>query len=345
MPRRQKIRKQRPSLPITPRRRITRRRRVSRIRETRQSTSASLAKYFAKGTRSVLAALPGSPITTAVADFVFSSLGWSAKSPSSTTESSESTISDVRITGLGGVFDITPAMFFGSMQGVGLIKPAMQGNPELADILFQWRAARISVLKIIARPSGPLGSVSGTWAIGFTPYTTDDARNMIPTSLKKSGVTFETIKQCPVFAIGDVNKPLAVRHFFQFQDGIAYLPQQVTSTVGVVQIAYQDVMRSVWTDLTAADFQCTIDCSASVVCSSRDPSSFVGTTNRVQTPIIDVSAHVSTPSGRLSLGGSSFKCTKNSKTGFCDLSGVVASFLPKSDALMTAALLLDSMEM
>lgn len=232
-------------------------------------------------------------------------------------------LNSVMVTGLAGAFELDATAFLGSIQGCGLISPLGYGNPDLAAIQTQWRTSRISVIKVIGRPSGPSGTVSGSWGIGLIPFRTSESASNLAQEIKQSGVTFEMVRQCPVYQMADANKPLVIRHYFTPADGFSYQPQINGTSICAVIIAYQDLMRGTYTSLTAADFQCTIDCSATVILTDRAiglPP--VAVDNRVAEIAPDAQYIIRSKEGMLSL--KDYKCTNNN--GKCKVGGTVTSW-------------------
>lgn len=310
--------KTRKSTPKQQTKRRTRRRGTKRSANNGQRSGQTFGSLVCKGIRSVLGVLPNAGITTSIADYIFKAMGWTSdKTKVQVGQALE--YKDVIITGLCGAFELSPASFLGAVQTIGLISPAGNGNPEVANISTQWRTGRISLVKVVGRPSGPEGSVSGTWGIGIYPYRTPDSYAKIIADIQTTGVSFDMIRQCPVYQITDANKSLTLRKYMTPADGFSFQPQTLQSNVMIVLVAYQDMMRQVYSPLTAADFQCTIDCSATVIANERYPGpSYEKFQNQVSNPITG-DHFVRVPSGVVCFANST--CVNNN--GKCKISGVV----------------------
>lgn len=310
----------RPALKTKPRRKL--RRRINKSNNTRRSTTTSIGTIVTKGIRSVLAALPFGKATTSIADFIFSVMGYSEEAISATPGAAST--ATILATGLSGAFGVDPTVLLGSSHECGIVTPSPTGNPDVVSVVTQWSTARISLLKIVARPSGPIGTVSGTWGIGLIPIRTAATLTSVVKQIKEQGITFEAIRQCPLNAFGDANKPLQLRKYFTPADGLAYQPAslETDSTSALVLVAYQDLMRGTYTEPKETDFQCTIDVSGTVVLSERLPLSPVQTfdnkVNNLGLPL----AVVRHPNGIVGFGS---KTTCKGERGLCTISGVVDS--------------------
>lgn len=290
----------------------------------------------------MLGALPFGKATTAIADFVFSAMGFTSTDVSATVGQSLQ-IDKVLMTGLSGAFEVDPTILLGSAHEAGIVTPANSGNPDVVTITSQWSNARVSLLKIVARPSGPLGTVSGTWGVGFIPYRSLDAIATMRQQVAQGGVTFEMVRQAPYNGFADANKPILLRKYFLPSDGHAYLPHTLlgsaaTIEIGMIVIAYQDLMRGTYTDLKETDFQCTIDVSGTVILSDRLPLSPPTSYNNQAVPVPMPAAVVRHKKGLVTFRQDGTSCTAAS--GQCKVSGVVETVVNVQKPI---ALSMDSM--
>lgn len=245
----------------------------------RKSRKPRLGEHLAKVSRTVLAALPGSAFTIPIADFVFNLFGVTSTIVDLQGNPSKNMTIVANAVGMYGAVSIVPRMFMASDPAIGLIEPpyttkdktTSNNNPMVCTVWTQFTEAQCESFWVRAKCSGPRGDVDGYWAIGFVPFLDKQSQEKFE-NLLVTVSSFEYISVLPYCTKGCVNEDLYLRVKLRPRHGRAYQPMALDCKIGMLIIAYEDVMRSSAANFTTSDFQTTIETGAIIRYMTRDPT-------------------------------------------------------------------------
>lgn len=228
------------------RKRLPQKKKRQNVRRKRQSPSSTgFGGLIARGVRTLLSVLPGSSLTTGIADFVFKSLGYS-KVLSVIGNEVEVTF---QATGLTALFHLKlkDILFESFTHGVRV-------NAEEWD--SNYSAGRLMSLCVKVIPQAPTGQQRGQWALCFIPFRTNDDEYYY--NNKSQGMLYEQLKMIPGARSAQANKPMHVMFSPRSNDGRLNFDLDLNKEIGAVGIAFDQTNRSSYGAFGMDEFSCTV---------------------------------------------------------------------------------------
>lgn len=220
-------------------------RRTRRKQRSRQSVSnTGYAGLVARGVRTLLSVLPGSKLTSGIADFVFGSLGYTK---SISLHENNIIKADFQCTGLVALFHLALKDVLFESFTHGLRKNA-------AEWQTNYQAGRLKTITIKVKPESSSGDRRGNWCLAFIPFRTE-ADNKYYDGLK-SGPLYEQAKLIPGAKSGSASQPLSVTFNVSGRDGRLNENVSMNTEIGAVIIAFDHTSRDAYSVFSADMFSC-----------------------------------------------------------------------------------------
>lgn len=224
-------------------------------RVKRQSTSyTGFGGLIARGIRTLLSVLPGSELTTGIADFAFKSLGYS-KVILPLDSDSHTVQAEFLCTGLTALFHIAlkDILFESFTHGV---------REDAATWSTNYEAGRLVSLEVSIIPQARMQERQGQWAAVFIPFRTADENTYYDT--KFQGMLYEQVKLIPGAVSAPATKPLRLRFRPTPRDGRLNFDLSLKDEVGLISIGFDQTNRTSYKAFGLDEFSCTVIVSGTV---------------------------------------------------------------------------------
>lgn len=245
--------------------------RVTRRRRAQQSTSSTgHASLIARGVRTLLSVLPGSKLTTGIADFAFKSLGYSTVMLP--IDANTSTIkADLSVTGVTALFHLAlkDLLFDSFTHGVRI---------DAATWTTNYEAGRLMSVKISVIPQTKMNNRQGQWAAVFIPFRSKEEATYY--EQKSQGMLYEQVKVIPGAKSAPATKPLHLSFSPTARDGRLNFDLGLQDEIGVVSIGFDQTSRSSYGAFALDDFSCTVIVSGVVKLQRPHEVSYASTFTR-----------------------------------------------------------------
>lgn len=248
-------------MPRKPKRRnFNRRRRRRRTAPAQRKSGGLVADLVTSGVRTLVAALPFSSVVSPLAEIFLTSIGLSGKVVDG------SFVSDVSIIGLSSFFAITYVNILARSPLVDLTDTM----PQWADVPY--RDGRLISLTITVRPSSILSKRQGKWAMAFIPRreTTDKLRD------NARVCSLRYVEKMEGSVSGMATTTLTLRFRPRPRDGFVTLFNPLEEIFGYVALAFQDDIRSSYTQFTTEEFAPDITVSGTLALKTFPTQSSLG---------------------------------------------------------------------
>lgn len=220
-----------------------------RNKAKRQSTSfTGFGGLIARGVRTLLSVLPGSELTTGIADFAFKSLGYS-KVTLPLDASTNTVQAEFLATGLTALFHIAlkDLLFESFTHGV---------REDAATWTTNYEAGRLMSLEVSVIPQARMQERQGQWAAVFIPFRT--AAENLYYNTKFQGMLYEQVKLIPGAVSAPATKPLKVRFRPTPRDGRLNYDLSLKDEIGLISIGFDQTNRTSYKPFGLDEFSCTV---------------------------------------------------------------------------------------
>lgn len=223
-----------------PKKKSTPQRRISQ-----PTGSTGYGGLIARGVRTLLSVLPGSQLTTGIADFVFKSLGYSK-------------VMSVRGSEVDAEFQATglTALFHLALKDL-LYESFTHGTRTAeAEWTTNYTSGRLLMVTIRVIPQSPTGQSRGQLALAFIPFRRDKDRTYYDNNA--AGMRYDQVKVIPGAKSGRANRPLTVTFRPRVRDGILFSSLDMLDEIGAVAIAFDQTNRNAYGAFGMDEFSCTV---------------------------------------------------------------------------------------
>lgn len=217
----------------------------SRRRLSQPTGSTGYGGLIARGVRTLLSVLPGSQLTTGIADFVFKSLGYTK-------------VVSVRGSEVDAEFQATglTALFHLALKDV-LYESFTHGTrTSEAEWTTNYTSGRLLALTVRVVPQAPTGQSRGQLALAFIPFRRDKDKAYYDKNA--AGMRYDQVKVIPGAKSGRANRPLTVTFRPRVRDGILFTSLDMLDEIGAVAIAFDQTNRNSYGAFGMDEFSCTV---------------------------------------------------------------------------------------
>lgn len=218
-------------------------RRNGRVRQSTRSTG--YGGLIARGVRTLLSVLPGSTLTTGIADFVFKSLGYT----SSLEGNLNKFAADIKVTALTANFHIAAKDILFDSYTHGC-------KTDLVTWASNYQAGRVRSVTIKVVPETPMGEVRGILGLAFIPFRNQEENTWYDSH--NAGVLIEQLKRIPGAKTGPAGKPLSITFRPGPSDGDLNFDVRLAREIGAVLIAFDQTSRDAYGMFTADQFSAMV---------------------------------------------------------------------------------------
>lgn len=270
--------------------RFIRRRRPARngVTNYRPQASAPLGQAIARGVRTIASYLPFNNIINPICDVLFQVFGL-AKVTFKKDENKVTKVSTYRVSVDSAVIGAQSCFYLnyvniltGSRLGA---RGADSNTPSGASLIIDYTEARLLSFSINLTPSNITSKRSGKVYLVFVPFYSESDVNYYKTEYSHRADPKELFRS-PHCVIGMANQPLTLTFRPKVSDGYIYQWHGLSDPFGMVVIHYEDLARSVYSDLTGEDFGVNIVCEGRVAVRATPAS--VGSEFTLTDKVIDL---------------------------------------------------------
>lgn len=206
-------------------------------RNTGSSTTVrrtGVGSAIASGVRTVLGVLPGSAITTKLADVVFKMFGVAVDGVRVDGSKFEANASHF---GCSTVFEVMPVNVAANtnLGAICSVQDPSDASVNIRGWLPRFPFTRVRSLTVRFVPTHPVRNSSGMVAMAWTPYTTDGAKTWYRNQLRIP--TFRDVINMPGAVQGKPGDVISLRCNIS---GYAGLPRLPSDEIGLIHFAHQD---------------------------------------------------------------------------------------------------------
>lgn len=222
---------------------------MARTNRARQSpTATGFGSLMARGVRTLLSVLPGSKLTTGIADFAFKALGYSQ----------EIVVLDAN----SGMVKVTflatglTALFHLALKDILFDSVSHGTRINAAEWVTNYEGGRLLSLNIAVIPQARLEQRQGQWAAVFIPFRSDEERKFYDE--KKQGMLYEQVKVIPGAKSAPATKPLRLSFTPGSRDGRLNYDIGLKDEIGLVSIGFDQTNRAEYGEFALDSFSCTV---------------------------------------------------------------------------------------
>lgn len=209
------------------------------------TSSTGYGGLIARGVRTLLSVLPGSKLTTGIADFVFKSLGYSTKIAMCGSEVD----AEFQATGLCALFHL-------ALKDLLVDSYTHGTRTATAGWTTNYTNGRLLAVTIRVIPQAPTGQSRGQLALGFLPFRDDKDRKYYDSNA--AGMRYDQLKVMPGAKSGRANRPLQITFRPTVRDGRLYINMNMLDEIGAVAIAFDQTNRNAYGAFGMDEFSCTV---------------------------------------------------------------------------------------
>lgn len=303
---------------------------LRRYRRPRAATQSGLGRVIASGVKSLVATIPvvGDTLKN-VADIAFKHFGFTTKDITLTKGSSFSAVETKQLA-LVSRFWLTPATILAGSKGCIQVDMGRK-------IMSQYCEGKVRVVTIRVNPSGQLAKLQGDWHLSLQPFFSDDSDHE-PGIASSWLPTEQGIHHSYLSTTGKASTPLQITYRPRIADGRAFMFQDLASAFAEVNIRYDCMTRSDYSEFSANDIGFDIKISGTVETrtTSTMPSNQYGGylfATTVDDKLKDVAAFIANPAKKwiISVQNTDYSCT--SDNGLCKVTGKILDVRESSISL------------
>lgn len=228
------------------RRQRANRSRASAPRRSRTGPIRTPASFIVRAARNLLGAIPGANVIANIADFAWNTIASSNKLGASP-------VTEGSVIGLNTCFYLNAAA-------------CIRESPSLCRsagyIYTNFRDSQLMSLTITVEPINKLQYRSGSWALMFTPFRTQNDEKQYDD--EKIMPSFSKVMSHQGVVSGRMDQPLTLTYRPTVKDGFIGLYLPIATNFGMVCVVYQEENRTSYNNFTADEFCARVRLSATV---------------------------------------------------------------------------------